>query len=102
MIQRKRESRNSVRKIIHALNISSDHATNLFNAVGFNYAALGNDREALKYFEDATGFAFDLDGWLEHKAKPPFNIILSKPVYKKYEQSLYDDYKESGLPIPKY
>ena len=88
--------------LIHALNISSDHSVNLINAVGFNYAALGNNAEALKYFEDATGFTWDLDGWLEHKAKPPFNKILSKPIYKNYEQSLYDYYKKNGLPIPKY
>lgn len=88
--------------LIHALNISSDHALNLINAVGFNYAALGNDSEALKYFEVATGFSWDLEGWLEHKARPPFNKILSKPIYKSYEQSLYDYYKENGLPIPKY
>ncbi len=88
--------------LIHALNISSDHSLNLINAVGFNYAALGNDAEALKYFEEATGFTWDLDGWLKHKAKAPFNKILSKPIYKTYEQSLYDYYKENDLPIPKY
>jgi tetratricopeptide (TPR) repeat protein len=88
--------------LIHALNISSDHSVNLINAVGFNYAALGNDAEALKYFEDATGFTWDLDGWLKHKAKPPFNKILNKPIYKNYEQSLFDYYKHIGMPVPKY
>ena len=88
--------------LIHALNISSDHSLNFLNAVGFNYAALGNDKEALKYFDDATGFTWDLVGWLKHKAKPPFNKILGKPIYINYEQSLYDYYKEHGLPVPKY
>lgn len=88
--------------LIHALNISSDHALNLLNTVGFNYAALGEDAAALKYFDDATGFTWDLDGWLKHKAKPPFNKILNKPIYKDHERSLYAYYKENGLPIPKY
>jgi hypothetical protein len=88
--------------LIYALNISTDHSLNLLNTVGFNYAALGNDAEALKYFDDATGFTWDLDGWLEHKARPPFDKILSNPIYKSYEQSLYDYYKENDLPIPKY
>jgi hypothetical protein len=88
--------------LIHALNISSDHDLELVETVGFNYAALGNDAEALKYFDDATGDTWDLDRWLQHKSKPPFNKILSKPIYKKYEQSLYEYYKEMDLPIPKY
>lgn len=88
--------------LIHALNISSDHSVNLINTVGFNYAALGNDVEALRYFEEATGFTWDLDNWLKHKAKPPFNKILNKPIYKNLEQSLYDYYKHVGLPVPQY
>jgi hypothetical protein len=88
--------------LIHALNISSDHDLEIVETVGFNYAALGNDAEALKYFEDATGTTWDLDRWLQHKAKPPFNKVFSKPIYKEYEQSLYHYYKEMELPIPKY
>src|SRR5229473_1121793 len=86
--------------LIHALNVSSDHAVNLINVVGFNYAALDNDTEALKYFEEATGVTFDLDTWLRYKKKPPFNTILNKPVYRKHEQALYEYYKHMGLPIP--
>ncbi|HLQ25540.1 MAG TPA: hypothetical protein VK138_06600 [Acidiferrobacterales bacterium] len=88
--------------LIHALNVSSDHAVNLINVVGFNYAALDNDTEALKYFEEATGVTFDLDTWLRYKKKPPFNTILNKPVYRKHEQALYEYYKHMGLPIPRY
>jgi len=82
--------------LIHALNVSTDHSVNLINAVGFNYAALGNDSEALKYFEEATGFAFDLDNWLLHKKKRPFSRVLNRPIYKKHEQLLYKYNKQTG------
>jgi tetratricopeptide (TPR) repeat protein len=86
--------------LIHALNVSSDHALNIYNVIGFNYAALGNDKEALKYFEDATAYDFDLDTWLEYKKKPFFKPILSEPIYKNHEEQLRRYYRDMGLPIP--
>jgi hypothetical protein len=66
--------------LIHALNISTDHAHNIFNVVGFNYSALGSDKDALKYFEAATAYDFDLDTWLEYKKRKFFKPILNKPI----------------------
>lgn len=87
--------------LIHALNISTDHAANLINMVGFNYAALGNDGEALRYFAEATAFSFDLDTWVQYKKKVPFKKVLTKPIYQNHETLLVRYYKDMGLPIPK-
>jgi len=68
--------------------------------VGFNYAALGNEKKALSNFTDSTAYSFDLNTWLNYKSKEPFNRILSKPIYQEYEESLYQYYHDMGLEIP--
>ncbi|MEJ2508048.1 MAG: hypothetical protein P8009_00985 [Gammaproteobacteria bacterium] len=97
-LHRERKWRASNCFLIHALNISAEHAAYLFNIVGFNFVAVGHDKKALEYFTDATAFGFDFELWMRYKRKPFFKDKLSKPIFRHHEESLIRYHEEMGAP----
>lgn len=95
-LHRERKWRASNCFLIHALNISADHAGHLFDIVGFNFVALGQDKKALQYFTDATAYGFDFELWMRYKRKPFFKDKLNKPIFRDHEELLDRYHEEMG------